>query len=1431
MSQPYPQAPTTDSSNDLEQLIAERNSLRSQNDQLWKIIEKQRVIIQNLQKDVTKLTAERDLLSQASTGGSASSDQGYHQHQHPNGNINDNHNQSNAYHHHQQPHQQPHHHHSKRSMEKRLQESNSASDQANVESHERESEPASGIKPNASISTSDHGQQLHRNHYQDSQSPRQHESSRKQRPHMLPLTPSSNSEGEFDGGKTELGLDESFTNTNGYHHKFSQPSEGEIGSLNPHDTETQFATRVQNYQGTMQTSQTPQRSTFNVHSERDPRMLKPQADPGFSLDDYSDSTGTPRNISGSIAVAPHLMPHLPPRSPRRERKDDHNVSPECSDNEEEHNHPHQNSRRKGPLAPLLSPTRARGDYGSEQPLLLSPSFHNVDVDGQDGQVLSISKVSLKQANAFESPITDMDSSQQQSVYSLSTPVSPAPTKMTFQGTPSHARKMVSGQILSIPTSPSPQSMNSLEIGLSSPTTSYPMAPVSPIATIIDQDAEKFRVYMNKLSVPSRKDSSPTSPGADGQDNAAVLGQAVAMESIQAQNEVQNQLGQASSNTSRGLHQGYPHDQRSGTNPSVDTLVNSDNSFSQEEGREQPRGHLDNRSRRRNSSLPIMDGYPKISARSTSHHRDEDLKEPYAVPSPPKRYDSQAVSDSTSTLRSGSPTPSGNSSVNNAQSSGQQPAGASRSTTIHQQAFHMFGDNLELLSLLVVGSNIKSSDRSKEILTFTISIGQEVQSKDGVCPHREDDEYWRIEKQYTDFVNFDAMLRVTQSRNVINSLPRLPDKTLFTTHAPSKVDARKVALEQYLQQLASLHIKDTRELCEFLNTNIIERDSRKGHEAGWKEGYLTKRGKNFGGWKTRFFVLKGPVLEYFDTQKDGHHLGSIALPFAQIGRQQTQDKQDSGDSKDGAVDPNSYRHAFLILEPKKGQSAADAKRNPNSVFRHVLCAETDEERDEWVDALLKHVGKEIPVEQQEVNEREKTGRRMPEIQKVAATPIRELASAKGNEKLLLNQEAYERQQRSTPLSPSVQQFQTQARGTAMPQSPTTSGIYPDDRHTQERSSGDGQNSANSRSNHSQYNEQDQQGSWNNQQSPHSQQQQQHHLMQQQQQSPQQLPRNHSTHSLNQNQEDGSFRASPEAQAPYLSPAEVAEKKQKSRMTFHWPKKATKEEVVAQEPSNGASTGSAHDSSRKRHFLGKGGQSHSNNGGQTNTPQTAQGSNLVPVRQVFGVSLEQAIEQAQVQPGHELPAVVYRCIEYLNAHNAKLEEGIYRLNGSAAVIKGLKDRFNQEGDVPLLSSDEYYDIHAVAGLLKLFLRDLPSSVLTREMHRDFLQVIELPNRPDRVNELTRLVAILPEANYTLLRALTAHLIEIVDNADVNKMTARNVGIVFSPTLGIPAGVFALLMSDFGQIFHTNDGRIMPLENSHPEKMHVADSNGTLDGLMTV
>lgn len=55
----------------------------------------------------------------------------------------------------------------------------------------------------------------------------------------------------------------------------------------------------------------------------------------------------------------------------------------------------------------------------------------------------------------------------------------------------------------------------------------------------------------------------------------------------------------------------------------------------------------------------------------------------------------------------------------------------------------------------------------------------------------------------------------------------------------------------------------------------------------------------------------------------------------------------------------------------------------------------------------------------------------------------------------------------------------------------------------------------------------------------------------------------------------------------------------------------------------------------------------------------------------MSLEESLDVAQIA---SLPAIVFRCIQYLEAKKAEQEEGIYRLSGSSAVIKSLKDRFN-------------------------------------------------------------------------------------------------------------------------------------------------------------
>lgn len=41
--------------------------------------------------------------------------------------------------------------------------------------------------------------------------------------------------------------------------------------------------------------------------------------------------------------------------------------------------------------------------------------------------------------------------------------------------------------------------------------------------------------------------------------------------------------------------------------------------------------------------------------------------------------------------------------------------------------------------------------------------------------------------------------------------------------------------------------------------------------------------------------------------------------------------------------------------------------------------------------------------------------------------------------------------------------------------------------------------------------------------------------------------------------------------------------------------------------------------------------------------------------------------------------------------------------------------------MLESGEYHDIHAVAGVLKMWLRELPGNVLTQELLGEFIPVI--------------------------------------------------------------------------------------------------------------
>lgn len=66
----------------------------------------------------------------------------------------------------------------------------------------------------------------------------------------------------------------------------------------------------------------------------------------------------------------------------------------------------------------------------------------------------------------------------------------------------------------------------------------------------------------------------------------------------------------------------------------------------------------------------------------------------------------------------------------------------------------------------------------------------------------------------------------------------------------------------------------------------------------------------------------------------------------------------------------------------------------------------------------------------------------------------------------------------------------------------------------------------------------------------------------------------------------------------------------------------------------------------------------------------------------------------------------------------QEGIFRISGNLRTIERLKMAFDNGSDVNF--DEDEVDIMAVAGLLKLFLRELPDSLIPEIMVKQFITV---------------------------------------------------------------------------------------------------------------
>ncbi|KAI7793876.1 rho GTPase-activating protein SYDE2 isoform X3 [Triplophysa rosa] len=175
------------------------------------------------------------------------------------------------------------------------------------------------------------------------------------------------------------------------------------------------------------------------------------------------------------------------------------------------------------------------------------------------------------------------------------------------------------------------------------------------------------------------------------------------------------------------------------------------------------------------------------------------------------------------------------------------------------------------------------------------------------------------------------------------------------------------------------------------------------------------------------------------------------------------------------------------------------------------------------------------------------------------------------------------------------------------------------------------------------------------------------------------------------------------------------------------------------------------------------------------------------QVFGVDARRVVEREA--SGLVVPLLIEKCIAEIERRGCQVV-GLYRLCGSAAVKKELREAFERDSLAVELSENNYPDINVITGVLKDYLRELPHPLISQQLYESVLESMSrrplqigaggCENDPADSEHTVSLLEVLPEVEKATLRKLMDHLKRVASHHEMNKMTCQNLAVCFGPVL---------------------------------------------------
>ncbi|CAM4523302.1 unnamed protein product [Leuciscus chuanchicus] len=162
-----------------------------------------------------------------------------------------------------------------------------------------------------------------------------------------------------------------------------------------------------------------------------------------------------------------------------------------------------------------------------------------------------------------------------------------------------------------------------------------------------------------------------------------------------------------------------------------------------------------------------------------------------------------------------------------------------------------------------------------------------------------------------------------------------------------------------------------------------------------------------------------------------------------------------------------------------------------------------------------------------------------------------------------------------------------------------------------------------------------------------------------------------------------------------------------------------------------------------------------------------------KDVFGVPLIGLRKSGQMRQG--LPLALMHIVEFVEKHGLG-QSGLFRVGGKVKLCQELRKGFDR-GSFPQFDSG---DIPTLASLLKLFLRELPGGLIP-ELHRTQLLKVFRDSKEEELNQAVRMILnSLPEEHFNVLCYLLHFLSRVAAESLQNRMTSKNLSIVFGPTI---------------------------------------------------